>query len=75
MKNKNTKIWEVLIAAFGLLLAIYLSYVTFKNTDFDALLDRISTMSWEWVPLSMLFGYLAYVFRGLRWDLLIKPLN
>ena len=75
MKNKNTKIWEVLIAVFGLLLAIYLSYVTFKNTDFDTLLDRISTMSWEWVPLSMLFGYLAYVFRGLRWDLLIKPLG
>ena len=75
MKYKNSKIWEVLIAVFGLLLAIYLSYVTFKTTNFATLVDRLYTMSWGWVLLSALFGYLAYVFRGLRWQLLIKPLG
>jgi uncharacterized protein (TIRG00374 family) len=75
MKYKNSKIWEVLIAFFGLFLAIYLSYVTFKTTDFDTLVNRLYTMSWGWALLSMVFGYLAYVFRGLRWSLLIKPLG
>jgi uncharacterized protein (TIRG00374 family) len=75
MKQKKNTFWEVLIAFLGLLLAIYLSYLTFKATNFDSLLNRLYTMSWGWVLLSMLFGYLAYVFRGLRWHLLIKPLG
>ena len=75
MRYANAKIWEVLVAIFGLLLAIYLSYVTFKNINFDDLVGRLHSMSWGWALLSMLFGYLAYIFRGLRWSLLITPLG
>jgi len=60
---------------FFLGLGIFLLFISFKGinwTEFQIILKDISL---KWIYLSMLFGYLAYVFRGLRWYLLIKPLG
>ena len=53
----------------------FLFWFTFKEIAIEDLKEHIKTAPLGWVFLSMLFGYLAYVFRGLRWFLLIKPLG
>lgn len=56
-------------------LGFLLLFVAFKGVDFDDLIEGLYVIPFKWVVLSMLFGYLAFVFRGLRWYLLIKPLG
>ena len=46
----------------------------------DTPLDEVCTvlynqMEWSWMALSLLFGILAQVFRGLRWRLTLAPLG
>ena len=53
----------------------FLLWVAFKDIDFLEFYQTIHTIPFQWVFLSMLLGYLAFVFRGLRWRLLIKPLG
>tara|TARA_B100001250_G_scaffold414625_1_gene454840 strand:+ start:1337 stop:2290 length:954 start_codon:yes stop_codon:yes gene_type:complete len=56
-------------------LGLFLLFIAFKGIDFKEFLVVLKNISLKWVLLSMLFGYLAFVFRGLRWYLLIKPLG
>ena len=56
-------------------LGVFLLFIAFKGVEFREFLVVLKNISLKWVLLSMLFGYLAFVFRGLRWYLLIKPLG
>ena len=56
-------------------LGVFLLFIAFKGIEFKEFLVVLKNISLKWVLLSMLFGYLAFVFRGLRWYLLIKPLG
>ena len=56
-------------------LGCFLLFVAFRGIDSKNLQEVFKSIPLKWVFLSMLFGYLAFVFRGLRWYLLIKPLG
>jgi uncharacterized protein (TIRG00374 family) len=56
-------------------LGVFLLFIAFQGINFKDLLLVLKTIPLKWVLLSMLFGYLAFVFRGLRWYLLIHPLG
>jgi len=56
-------------------LGFLLLFVALKGVNLDDLIEGLHIIPFKWVFLSMLFGYLAFVFRGLRWYLLIKPLG
>jgi len=55
--------------AFGII------YILFQNQNPIKLFQEIQKVETSWVLLSMLFGSLAYVSRGLRWILLIDALG
>ena len=61
------------IASLGF--AVGILYLLFKNQDPVALVEEIQKVDWKWVVLSMIFGGLAYVSRGLRWIVLIDALG
>jgi uncharacterized protein (TIRG00374 family) len=61
------------IASLGF--AVGILYLLFKNQDPVALVKEIQKVDWKWVVLSMIFGGLAYVSRGLRWIVLIDALG
>ena len=46
-----------------------------KGIDLSDFITTLSSIPVHLVGVSMFLGYLAFVFRGLRWKLLIKPLG
>lgn len=57
--------------AFGLIIL----WVAFRNTDFRRLGEELKDAEYGWIILSMIFGFLAYISRALRWNILILPLG
>ena len=56
-----------------LLFGGFLFWIAFKDLDLVAFKNSLKTIPFKWVFLSMFLGYAAFIFRGLRWRLLIKP--
>jgi uncharacterized protein (TIRG00374 family) len=52
-----------------------LLYLVFKDQDFNLLWQDIKGANYYYIVLSMTVGYLAIVSRGLRWNILLKPLG
>ena len=61
------------IIFFGL--ACFLLWIALRGINFVEFKHTLKTIPLYWVLISMLLGYLAFVFRGLRWALLINPLG
>ncbi len=52
-----------------------LLYMTYRNVDFQKLQTDIASANFGWIFLSIVLGYLAIVWRALRWQTLIDPLG
>jgi uncharacterized protein (TIRG00374 family) len=61
--------------AIFLLLGCFLLWISFKDIDLLRFNDALKRIPIQWIFLSMLLGYLAFIIRGLRWYLLIEPLG
>ncbi len=71
----NQKFVKSLQFTFFLLVGIVLLYFAFRGIDLNDLLLQIRQADYRWVALSIVFAFLALVFRSLRWRLLIEPLD
>ena len=60
---------------FFLLLGVGLMYLAFKNQSPKALIAQLKDVNYLWVVISMFFGFIAIVSRGLRWVILLQNLN
>lgn len=56
-------------------LGILILYAVLKDQDLDKMLEDLRNAEYKWLIFSMLFGYAAYIFRGLRWVLLIEAMK
>ena len=72
--------WIKYILFFGI--GVLLLFLAFNNQNPQELIEQLKTIDYIWVWLSMLFGFLAFISRGLRWIILLenleyraKPLN
>lgn len=72
--------WIKYILFFGI--GVLLLFLAFNNQNPQELIEQLKTVDYLWVWLSMLFGFLAFISRGLRWIILLenlgyraKPLN
>lgn len=74
---KNAKIIKGILQIGGsILLAVLILYWMYRDFDWTEFKDAIShQMNWTWMLLSMPFGVLAQVFRGMRWRQALKPLD
>lgn len=74
MKKISIKhIFQVLIPfilSFGIILWIY------KDLDFNQVWHVLHTQTdWFWMFVSLCFGVLSHILRGLRWTLALEPLD
>ena len=58
-----------------LLISSVLMYLAFKDQNISEIISKLSTVKYEWLMISILFGALAFVSRGLRWIYLINALG
>jgi len=60
---------------FFLFLGVGLMYLAFKNQSPKALIDQLKDVNYLWIVISMFFGFVAIISRGLRWVILLQNLN
>lgn len=58
-----------------LALAFVLLYFAFRGVKWEDFISGIKSCDFKWIAVSMLASVLAFVVRGLRWRLVMLPLN
>ena len=70
MNKKLVNILKYLLS-FGL--AGLLVWLAFRGIDWHEFWVGLKATRWGWIALYLVVGYLALVFRALRWTQLIHP--
>mgnify|MGYP006266734013 CR=1 FL=1 len=71
----SPRLKQILKYLFFLGLGAFFLYLAFRKTDFQKILADFRQADYQYVIISMLMGYAAFVSRGLRWNLLLDPLG
>lgn len=69
-KLKTTLQYIIFIAIGGTLL-----FLAFRKTDTKELWESLMAANWWYVLLSMALGFAAFISRGYRWGLLLRPMG
>lgn len=70
MKDKSVKIIKY---SFWAALAVVLLYFSFRGVDWKEFWRVLLQCKWSYVALAMAAGVLSFIFRALRWRLLLLP--
>ncbi|MDP9957680.1 uncharacterized protein (TIRG00374 family) [Epilithonimonas hungarica] len=68
LKNVLTVLVSIAIAGLFLWLAL-------RGLDFDKIKGPLQKANYLWVAFAAVFGVSAYVFRAVRWNLLLEPMG
>lgn len=71
----NRQIKRVVQWVLMLLLAFVLLYFAFRGVKWEDFINGIRSCRFQWILVSMAASILAFVIRGLRWRLVMLPLN
>lgn len=64
------------IASILLLVGIFFALKTqFSSQDIEEIKERLLYINYNWIALSVLLGFFAYISRAIRWKYLIEPLG
>ena len=69
------KLLSVLKYLFFLILGGGILYLVLKGKDLNKMLEDLRSAEYKYLVASMVFGYAAYLFRALRWLMLLKTMN
>ena len=69
------KLLSLLKYLFFLILGGGILYLVFKGKDLNKMLEDMRSAEYKYLVASMIFGYAAYLFRALRWLLLLKTMR
>lgn len=71
----DKKIAGILKYSLWIAVAVLLLYFSFRNVNWKDFGDALAACRWEWVALSMILGLLVLYLRGLRWQMLLRPID
>ena len=71
----SPKLGKVLKFVFSFAIAGVLLWFSFRNVNWREFAAGLKQTRWIWVAASMCLGFSAFVMRGLRWNMLLKPLD
>ena len=71
----NDKTFKILRSVFWALLAVVLLWFCFRGVDWQEFWKVIRSSHWGYVALAMAAGVFSFIFRALRWRLLILPVD
>ena len=67
---------KILNIALPILLGVAIMWWMYRGFDFSRVADTLlGGMNWWWMAVSLVFGVLAQVFRGLRWMQTLRPMG
>ena len=56
-------------------LAIGLLYWAYKGVSIQEIIGQIINTNWIWIVAALVIEYVSVIFRGIRWNQLLKPLG
>ena len=71
----NSFVNKIIKYILSIFLTIIIIYFLFKHQDPIALINELKKVDFNWIVLSMIFGALAYVSRGLRWKIMLEAID
>ena len=71
----KAKLFSALKYLFFLGIGLSILFFVFKDKDLEKMLVDLKNAEYKWLIFSMIFGYAAYLFRALRWLLLLETMN
>ena len=71
----NPKLGKALKYILSFALAGFLLWFSFRSVDWKEFATGLKQTRWGWVAASMCLGFTAFCLRGLRWNMLLKPLD
>ena len=71
----NQKTSKILKIVLSLSLAAVFLWFSFRGVDWGDFFSQIRACRWGYVVCSMLCGVLAFIFRGIRWQEILKPID
>ena len=71
----NDRTFKILRYVFWTLLAVVLLWFSFRGVDWQEFWKVIRSSRWGYVVLAMLAGVFSFIFRALRWRLLLLPVE
>ncbi len=72
---KKSSLGKVVSYLFFLALAGWLLYISFKDIEWSEFVEGLRSCNYYWIAASMFIGFLGFVIRAARWQLLLKELN
>ena len=57
------------------LIAVYLLYWAYKDVNYNDLFEQLKHTNWWWIAAALAIEYVSVIFRGLRWNQLLEPLD
>ena len=71
----NDKTFKILKYSFWALTAVVLLWFSFRSVDWTEFWSVLLSSRWGFVALAMAAGVLSFIFRALRWRLLLLPVE
>jgi len=66
---------KIIKPLFFLSIGMLLMFYAFKNQNILELIERLKNVELKWVFMSMSFGAIAIISRGIRWTFMIQSLG
>lgn len=74
-EKKNSVLKNVLTIVVSLLIAGVFLWLALKGLDFEKIKSSLQKANYLWVAAAAVFGISAYIFRAIRWNLLLEPMG
>lgn len=58
-----------------MVIAVFFMWLAFRGMDFEKIKTSFLKANYWWILSAAFFGILAYIFRAIRWNLLLEPLG
>lgn len=71
----KSKLYQIVQYIILLVIGIFLSWLFFRGFNFNELIEKTQSGNFSWFYVVMLVSILVYVFRVLRWQMLIKAIG
>lgn len=74
-EKKPTVLKNVLTVLISIAIAGIFLWVALRGLDIDKIKNSLQKANYLWVLFAAVFGVLAYIFRAVRWNLLLEPMG
>ncbi|MDR1339745.1 MAG: flippase-like domain-containing protein [Prevotellaceae bacterium] len=73
--DRNISPANIIYFLIFMMLGVLALWYCFKSINFDEFMENMKSVNYLYIGLSILFGFIAFIIRALRWNILINTLG